>query len=121
MGTAEQSYMEIRSRLSREMGRQVFGEDPAGYQRSRPEYPEWVYTTLAAECGLRRNAAVFEIGAGTGKATRRLLELGADPLIAIEPDQRLAEFLSATIAGEALKVVVAPFEDVSLEKGVFDL
>jgi SAM-dependent methyltransferase len=113
--------MEAASKLSREIGRQAFGADPAGYHRSRPEYPEWVYTTLAAECGLCRNAQVFEIGAGTGKATRRLLELGADPLIAIEPDQRLAEFLRATIAGEALKVVVAPFDDVSLDKGVFDL
>jgi SAM-dependent methyltransferase len=99
----------------------MFGEDPARYHRSRPEYPEWVYATLVAECGLCRNAGVLEIGAGTGKATRRLLELGANPLIAIEPDQRLADFMRETIACKALKVVVAPFEDVSLGKGLFDL
>jgi SAM-dependent methyltransferase len=121
MCTAERGYMETTTKLSRKIGREVFGEDPAGYHRARPEYPEWIYTTLAAECGLCRKAAVFEIGAGTGKATRRLLELGADPLVAIEPDQRLAEFLRATIAGEALKVLAAPFEDVSLDAGAFDL
>jgi len=113
--------MVTRITLPRECGRQAFGENPAGYHDSRPPYPEWVYATLAAECGLRPNAAVFEIGAGTGKATRRLLELGADPLIAIEPDRRLADFLRTTIADEALKVVVATFEDASLEKGGFDL
>ena len=107
--------------LPREFGRQAFGESPAAYHGARPEYPEWVYATLAQECGLRPKAVVFEIGAGTGKATHRLLELGADPLTAIEPDPRLADFLRTTLAGEALKVVVAAFEEASLEPGVFDL
>lgn len=74
-------------KLARQFGRQAFRKNPAGYHRSRPEYPEGVYATLASRCGLRRNAAVFEIGAGTGTATRRLLELGSDPLTAIELDQ----------------------------------
>jgi SAM-dependent methyltransferase len=70
---------------------------------------------------LHRRAAVFEIGAGTGTATRRLLELGANPLTAIEPDQRLADFLRTNNPHKALKVIVAPFEDVSLEQATFDL
>jgi hypothetical protein len=78
------------TRLARQFGRQAFGENPARYHSSRPEYPEWVYATLASGCGLRRRAVVFEIGTGTGTATRRLLDLGADPLTAVEPDQRLA-------------------------------
>jgi SAM-dependent methyltransferase len=80
-----------------------------------------VYATITSRCSLRSNAAVFEIGAGTGTATHRLLELGADPLIAVEPDRRLAHFLRANNPHKALQVVVAPFEDASLEKRSFDL
>jgi len=109
------------NRLTKEFGRQAFGDNPAGYHSARPDYPEWVYDTLTSQCGLRRDAAVFEIGAGTGTATRRLLERGADRLVAIEPDQRLADFLRATHPGKALTVMVSSFEDAALDKDTFDL
>lgn len=108
-------------KLAKTFGRQAFGENPAGYHGARPEYPDWVYETLTSRCGLRRNAAVFEIGAGTGTATHRLLELGADPLVAIEPDKRLADFLRTNNPDKALKVVAVPFEDAVLEAAAFDL
>ena len=108
-------------KLAKQFGRQAFGEDPAGYHSVRPEYPGWVYETLRSRCGLGRNVETFEIGAGTGTATRRLLELGADPLMAIEPDRRLADFLRKNNPDKALKVLVAAFEDVALEEGAFDL
>jgi SAM-dependent methyltransferase len=107
--------------LAKEFGRKAFGEDPASYHSARPQYPEWVYDTLISRCGLRRDAAVFEIGAGTGTATRRLLELGAEPLVAIEPDQRLADFLRASNPDKALTVMVSPFEDADLENVAFDV
>jgi SAM-dependent methyltransferase len=107
--------------IERQFGRQAFGADPSGYHNARPDYPEWVYERLTARCGLRRNTAAFEIGAGTGKATHRLLELGADPLTVIEPDQRLADFLRLNNTSEALRVVVAPFEEARLEEKGFDL
>jgi hypothetical protein len=49
-----------------------------------------------------------------------LLDLGA-PLTAVEPDQRLANFLRANNPDKALTIVVAPFEDASLEEEAFDL
>jgi SAM-dependent methyltransferase len=109
------------SKLAREFGRQAFGDDPASYHRSRPEYPDWVYDTLRSRCGLGRNTPTFEIGAGTGTATRRLLELGADPLTAIEPDPRLADFLRKNNPDKGLKVLVTPFEEAGLEEKAFDL
>lgn len=109
------------SRLAREFGRQAFGADPAGYHRSRPGYPDWVYDTLRSRCGLRRNTPVFEIGAGTGKATRRLLDLGARPLTAIEPDPRLADFLRKSNPDKALNVLVTPFDEAVLAERAFDL
>jgi hypothetical protein len=107
--------------ISKQVGRQVFGRDPAGYHGSRPDYPEWVYQTLCSRCGLGPNAATFEIGAGTGLATRHLLCLGAKPLIAVEPDPRLASYLRSNNPDPALNVVVSAFEDADLEHSAFDL
>ncbi len=108
-------------RLAKQFGREAFGRDPASYHRSRPEYPDWVYDTLRSRCRLSCNTITFEIGAGTGTATRRLLELGADPLTAVEPDQRLADFLRKSNPNEALKVLVAAFEEAALDNAAFDL
>ena len=98
-------------------GRQAFGADPAGYHAARPAYPEWVFDVLGERCGCGRGTAVFEIGAGTGIATRRLLDMGVDPLVAVEPDRRLAGFLRERNQDEALEVVVSPFEEVELKEG----
>lgn len=99
----------------------AFGADPAGYHAARPAYPDWVYEVLCDCCALRQSTATFEIGSGTGIATRRLIELGADPLVAIEPDNRLADFLCETIHSEALTVIRSTFEDAALRSAGFDL
>ena len=107
--------------INKAFGREAFGFDPAGYHAARPAYPDWIYEFLCERCGLRQNAATFEIGAGTGIATRRLLELGADPLVAIEPNDRLADFLCETIQSDALTVIRSSFEDAVLPGAGFDL
>jgi SAM-dependent methyltransferase len=107
--------------IDRAEGRFAFGDNPAAYHAARPAYPDWVFETLRDRCGLRDGAAVFEIGPGTGIATRRLLDLGANPLVAIEPDQRLATYLRRENPDQALVVKVAAFEDVTLPEAVFDL
>jgi SAM-dependent methyltransferase len=107
--------------IQRTFGRQAFGRDPGGYHAARPAYPDWVFDVLRERCGLRPDVVTFEIGAGTGTATRRLLELGANPLLAIEPDSRLASFLRETIPDKALTVVVAPLEETVLQEASFDL
>jgi SAM-dependent methyltransferase len=107
--------------IDRKFGREAFGLDPAAYHAARPAYPDWVFEVLCARCGLGSNAVAFEIGPGTGTATRRLLELGANPLIAIEPDGRLAAFLRETISDDALILVSSTFEDAVLREAGFDL
>jgi SAM-dependent methyltransferase len=111
------------SRLSidRKFGRQAFGADPRSYHAARPAYPDWVFELLRERCGLADGAATFEIGAGTGMATRRLLDFGANPLTAIEPDSRLANFLRETVRDQALTVICSSFEDAILDQGHFDL
>jgi len=103
--------------------RRLFGGDPGGYDRGRPDYPSRVYEILTERCGLRSGSATLEIGPGTGLATRRLLELGADPLVAVEPDERLATYLSKRlrVEGYSIEVRIEGFEEAALEASSFDL
>jgi SAM-dependent methyltransferase len=103
--------------------RRLFGGDPGGYDLARPDYPSRVFEVLTARCGLRPGAATLEIGPGSGLATRRLLALGADPLVAVEPDERLAAYLSARLRaeGRSVDVRVGAFEEVTLDASSFDL
>ena len=102
-------------------GRHAFGADAANYDAARPPYPAWVFERLQGICGLKHGTRTFEIGPGTGLATARLLELGAAPLVAIEPDARLAAFLAAKLERDRLRVLNAAFEDTALEPASFDL
>lgn len=107
--------------IDRAFGRQSFGADPGGYHAARPAYPGWVFEVRSERCGLAHGTTTFEIGAGTGTATRRLLDLGAKPLVAVEPDPRLATYLRETIRDEALGVIVSSFDEAALDAACFDL
>jgi SAM-dependent methyltransferase len=109
-----------REVLDRSEGRTVFGRDAAAYDRGRPGHPERVYEVLRELCSLRHGTRVLEIGPGTGQATRRLLELGADPLVVVEPDQALARYLP-TVTDERPAILAAPLEEAKLPAGFFDL
>lgn len=109
-----------RRTLDKQEGRSLFGGDAAGYDAARPGHPEQVYEILVERCGLGPGAAVLEIGPGTGQATRKLLELGADPLVVVEPDAALAEFLAGATSGRP-RIVASPLEDAELEADAFDL
>jgi SAM-dependent methyltransferase len=107
------------SDLPRAFGREAFGADPAAYDAVRPAYPGWVFDELAARGALGPGTVGFEIGPGTGIATRELLARGAGPLLAIEPDPRLAAFLRTRCP--AADVREQSFEDCPLDRAAFDL
>lgn len=107
-------------RIGREEGRRLFGLDPAAYDSARPGHAERVYEVLVERCGLGPQTGVLEIGPGTGQATRRVLELGANPLVAVEPDPALAAHLEASL-GNYVDVRISTLEDARLPPGSFDL
>lgn len=110
----------MRARIDRSVGRRFFGADPETYDAVRPGHAAGVYAVLRERCGLGPGSRVLEIGPGTGQATRRLLELGADPLVAIEPDPALARYVRAAL-GDRVEVRVATLEEAELEPGAYDL
>src|ERR1700741_4424865 len=108
-------------KISLNDGRRLFGNDPKTYAEDRPDYPDALYARLMARCGLPQGPSVFEIGPGPGLATRRLLSLGASPLLAIEPDPRLATFLRETIETGSLEIDQVSFDEAMLPEAAFDL
>jgi len=103
----------------RRVRKRVFGRDPATYDRARLDYPPRVYDLLRKRCGLRPGSSVFEIGPGTGIATRSLLKFGANPIVLIEPDRRLARYLAARLpeSNGRVRIFPGPFEKVRLPRG----
>jgi SAM-dependent methyltransferase len=104
----------------RSEARHLYGDDPENYDAGRPEYPKRVYELLETRCGVGRGTDVLEIGPGTGRVTRRLLDLGAR-VSAVEPDPRLAEYLAAQTEGHGVKVIAASFEHAPLIDHSFDV
>jgi SAM-dependent methyltransferase len=101
-------------RLRRDEGRRLFGLDTAAYDHGRPGHAPEVYDVLHERCGLVAGTKVLEVGPGTGQATRRLLELGADPLVAIEPDAALAHLVRERFR-DRVEIRESTLEDAQLE------
>jgi SAM-dependent methyltransferase len=103
-------------------GREAFGGDPNGYETARPDYPPMVAARLKALCPAP-GTHCFEVGSGTGMATRLLLDLEPACLVAIEPDKRLADYLRNRFSGEiaGLEIANCSFEKIDLPAGTFGL
>jgi SAM-dependent methyltransferase len=67
----------------------VFGKVAESYDRGRPSYPREAVQWLVGGSG---PLSVLELGAGTGKLTRTLLELGHD-VHATDPDEAMLDVL----------------------------
>ncbi len=47
--------------IARTEGQRSFGNDPAGYDQARPDYPPQVYDILRDRCGLQPGVRTLEI------------------------------------------------------------
>src|SRR5687768_2674440 len=61
-----------------------FEAGAAAYEVARPGYPDEAVAVLRDEGGIGPGTSVLDLAAGTGKLTRRLVELGAS-VTAVEP------------------------------------
>jgi SAM-dependent methyltransferase len=68
------------------------------YERARPGYPAEAVAWVAEQLELAKGRTVLDLGAGTGKLTRDLVETGAD-VIAIEPGEAMREQLEQSVVG----------------------
>ena len=87
------------------------------YDRGRPDYAPAVVGAMTAELGLRADAMVLDLAAGTGKLTRALVAAGLD-VTAVEPQPELRERLAQAVGLERVRDGVAeaiPLEDRSVD------
>jgi SAM-dependent methyltransferase len=73
-----------------------FDTDAARYARGRPDYPAEVEGWIRDSLDLEPGKTVVDLGAGTGKFTRRLLATGAK-VIAVEPVAAMRERLTSDL------------------------
>ncbi len=90
-----------------------FGEASAAYERGRPEYPAEMVDWLLADSPAR----VVDLGAGTGKLTRALVDR-AETVVAVEPDPGMRRALSELLPGTS--VLAGTGEDLPLRDGYAD-
>lgn len=94
-----------------------FGSVAAAYERYRPGYPDELVTSVLSHAG-RPVTTAFEIGAGTGKATRAFAARGV-AVTASEPDPAMLDELRRHVPA-TVTPLLASFEDVRPGK-TFDL
>ena len=95
-----------------------FGRVADEYERVRPTYPAALVEKACSLAGLRSGDTVVEIGCGTGKLTRALVERGL-AVEAVEPDPELIEVARGIVPEGSVRFHVGSFEEVYLPSGPF--
>jgi SAM-dependent methyltransferase len=93
----------------------------ADYDRFRPGYPAALFTTVARALQLPARPAVADLGAGTGRASLAMAELGWR-VTAVEPGAAMLEVLAARASALGLDVATreARAEATALPVAAFD-
>ena len=96
----------------------AFNEVAEQYDRVRPGYPPSLVESACAIGGLRAGSEVVEIGCGTGKLTKLLVERGL-VIDAVDPGSDMVRIARRKVGGAPVRFHVDRFEDVKLPFGTF--
>ena len=94
-----------------------FSREATTYARGRPEYPGELVAWLRDKLALGVGSTAVDLGAGTGKFTRLLLDTGAQ-VIAVEPVEAMRLQLAARMPG--VRVLAGSAQAIPLPSGGFD-
>ena len=75
-----------------------FSREAQAYARGRPEYPAAVLPWLANDMRVAPGKVVVDLGAGTGKFTKLLVQTGAE-VLAVEPVEAMRAQLAGSLPG----------------------
>ena len=92
------------------------------YDRFRPGYPDSLFETITAQLTLPRTPLVVDLGAGTGRASLAMANLGWR-VTAVEPGKPMLDVLRGRAANEGLLIstIQAPAEETGLDPASADL
>lgn len=88
------------------------------YERGRPEYPAEMLDWMFELTGVRPGDVAVDLGAGTGKFTKALLERGIE-VTAVEPVDEMRMQLAAVLP--EVKVLGTTTQNLPIEDGSVDL
>ena len=92
-----------------------FGRAAGEYERGRPGYPSEAVQRIGRELGIQAGQTVVDLAAGTGKLTRRLVELLSAEVIAVEPIAAMRAELHRVLPG--VTVLDGTAEQIPLPDG----
>src|SRR6185437_8494716 len=109
-----------RERDKRHYQRALFNGIARRYEASRPGYPSHVVEFVTATAGLGPQAAVLEVGCGTGQLTERLAYSGFR-LTAIDIGPSMIAAARRRLAGTEVSFQTTSFEELDAVDASFDL
>jgi SAM-dependent methyltransferase len=95
-----------------------FEAGAAAYELARPGYPDEAIAVLVAVLGIVAGTVVCDLAAGTGKLTRRLVDLGA-AVVAVEPVDGMRRQLEMVLPG--VEAVTGTAEAIPLPDSSVDV
>lgn len=105
----------------RDQLKRTFDQDAELYDKARPDYPEQIFDELFALGGLDHDAAVLELGCGTGQATRHLARRGCR-VVCVELGENLAEVARRNLEPfPHVEVITSAFESWEPRGVLFDM
>lgn len=97
----------------------VFDRVAEAYDRVRPAYPPALVDAACSSLALERGSHVLEIGCGTGKLTRALVDRGLT-VEAVDPGPQMIAVARANVPEPTASFRLGRFEDVDLPATGFD-
>jgi SAM-dependent methyltransferase len=101
--------------------KRTFDSDAELYDKARPDYPEQIFDDLFALGALANDAAVLELGCGTGHATRDLARRGCR-VVCVELGENLAAVARRNLEPfPRVEVITSTFELWEPRDSLFDM
>jgi len=98
-----------------------FSNRVENYTKFRPSYPAEAIDCMISQTGINESSVIADIGSGTGKFTRLLLERGFS-VLALEPNANMREAAEAELSRFAgFRSVLASAESTTLDAHSVDL
>lgn len=107
----------VEARIERATGAGIFGTDASGYDTARADYPAEMFDTIDGYANGIAGRNVFEVGAGSGIASRALRARKPSRLTLIEPDPVFARHLRQA----RFETVESLFETADLPISDYDI
>jgi len=95
-----------------------FGAGAAAYEAARPGYPDEAIAVVRDAVRVGSGIRVLDLAAGTGKLTRRLVELGAS-VLAVEPVAAMRDQLATVLPD--IEVLEGAAEEIPVDDASVDV